>query len=98
MSTPPAMPTARPRRRLVLFACAVAAALAAPGARADTLVTNLNQPYTGNYTAGDAVGQAIMTDGIPVAVQDVIISEKTFGPIPGEFFTINLANPDGTVG
>jgi len=86
------------------FAFGLVLALAAGQGRAvgQIVFNNLDQPPPDppllGYTAGDQVGNAVLVLSNPIVLTNVILSESVFGPAPGEFFTINSRNPDGTVG
>jgi hypothetical protein len=86
--------------KAALLVCGLLLALSAGESRAQdpTVFNNLDQPYNGNYVAGDLVGNAILSGTSSSQLTNIVISERQFGPISGETFALDARNPDGTVG
>ena len=60
------------------------------------IINNIGQPSIGT-TSGDQVGASFI-NGTAASLQNIVISETTLGPRPGEFLTLNARNNDGSPG
>lgn len=90
------------RARIAAFALTLALS-ALGGARADYIISNLDQPHTinnitGDYSKGFQVGGAFLTGPTAQQLASIQINEQTFGPTANEQLSLYSRNSDGTLG
>jgi len=89
-------------RRIVFYALPalimLAALVLAPAARADIVISNLNQSNNGDISSGTQVGVAVLVADTAINVTSIQMNQGATGPTNGEFAAIFSRNPNGTVG